>query len=166
MLATASLGAIWSSCSPDFGERGVLDRFGQIEPKVFIASDGYWYAGKRIQIGDKLAEIVAELPGVAARGRSSPISARPARWPPRLPKARHARRGFLAPFAAAAASPSRGCPSRTPLYILYLLRHDRRAEVHRPLAPAARCCSTSRSTGCTATSAPATACSTSPPAAG
>ena len=59
MLAATSLGAMWSSCSPDFGERGVLDRFGQIEPKVFIACDGYWYAGKRIDIGEKLAEIVA-----------------------------------------------------------------------------------------------------------
>ncbi len=48
MLAATSLGATWSSCSPDFGARGVLDRFGQIEPKVFIACDGYWYAGKRI----------------------------------------------------------------------------------------------------------------------
>ena len=43
MLATASIGAVWSSCSPDFGVRGVLDRFGQIEPKIFIASDGYFY---------------------------------------------------------------------------------------------------------------------------
>ncbi len=66
MLATASLGGIFSSCSPDFGVRGVLDRFGQIEPKVLIACDGYWYNGKRIEIADKLAEIVAELPSVEA----------------------------------------------------------------------------------------------------
>ncbi|TIT19422.1 MAG: acetoacetate--CoA ligase, partial [Mesorhizobium sp.] len=46
MLAAASIGAVWSSCSPDFGEQGVLDRFGQIEPVVFIAPDGYWYNGK------------------------------------------------------------------------------------------------------------------------
>ncbi len=64
MLATASLGAIWSSCSPDFGERGVLDRFGQIEPKVFVTVDGYWYAGKRIEIAGKLKSIVDELPTV------------------------------------------------------------------------------------------------------
>jgi acetoacetyl-CoA synthetase len=62
MLATTSIGAIWSSCSPDFGERGVLDRFGQIEPTVFIATDGYWYNGKRIAIADKLKSIVAQLP--------------------------------------------------------------------------------------------------------
>jgi len=46
----------------DFGERGVLDRFGQIEPKVFVASDGYWYAGKRVEIADKLKTIAASLP--------------------------------------------------------------------------------------------------------
>jgi acetoacetyl-CoA synthetase len=62
MLAVASLGAIWSSASPDFGPRGALDRFGQIAPKVFIACDGYYYAGKTIDIGDKLAEIAAGLP--------------------------------------------------------------------------------------------------------
>ncbi|TDT99398.1 acetoacetyl-CoA synthetase [Azorhizobium sp. AG788] len=61
MLATTSLGAIFSSCSPDFGERGVLDRFGQIEPKVFFACDGYWYNGKRVSIADKLVEISKHL---------------------------------------------------------------------------------------------------------
>ncbi|MBV8568595.1 MAG: acetoacetate--CoA ligase [Methylobacteriaceae bacterium] len=64
MLATASLGAVWSSCSPDFGERGVLDRFGQIAPKIFIACDGYHYAGKRLPIGDKLQPILRQLPSV------------------------------------------------------------------------------------------------------
>lgn len=62
MLAVTSLGAVFSSCSPDFGERGVLDRFGQIEPKVLFICDGYWYAGKRIDIADKAAKIVAGLP--------------------------------------------------------------------------------------------------------
>ncbi len=61
MLAANSLGAIWSSCSPDFGVQGVLDRFGQIEPKLFISCDGYWYNGKEIQIADKLGEIVPKL---------------------------------------------------------------------------------------------------------
>ena len=46
MLAATSLGAIWSSCSPDFGIKGVLDRFGQIAPKVLFTADGYHYAGK------------------------------------------------------------------------------------------------------------------------
>ncbi|HEX6016042.1 MAG TPA: AMP-binding protein, partial [Geminicoccaceae bacterium] len=57
MLATASLGAIWSSASPDFGVDGVLDRFGQIEPKVLVTVDGYRYAGKRIDIRDKVAQV-------------------------------------------------------------------------------------------------------------
>ena len=64
MLAATSLGAVFSSCSPDFGVRGVLDRFGQIEPKVFIACDGYRYAGKVLESHEKLAEIIAGLPSV------------------------------------------------------------------------------------------------------
>ena len=66
MLATTSLGAVWSSCSPDFGTKGVLDRFGQIAPKVLIAADGYWYAGKQIDCLERLREIVASLPSLAA----------------------------------------------------------------------------------------------------
>src|SRR6185436_17163676 len=65
MLATASLGAVWSSCSPDFGVQGIFDRFGQIEPKVLIAIDGYHYNGKAIDIGDKVAEFAAKLPKLA-----------------------------------------------------------------------------------------------------
>ena len=62
MLAVNSLGAVWSSCSPDFGQQGVLDRFGQIEPKVLFCTDGYWYNGKRHDVREKTASIVAELP--------------------------------------------------------------------------------------------------------
>jgi len=64
MLAAASLGAVWSSCSPDFGPRGVLDRFGQISPKLFLACDGYWYNGKRLTVREKLEEIVPGLGNV------------------------------------------------------------------------------------------------------
>ncbi|MBK9606758.1 MAG: acetoacetate--CoA ligase [Betaproteobacteria bacterium] len=64
MLATSSLGAIWSSCSPDFGVQGILDRFGQIEPKVLVAVDGYYYNGKTINILDKVAEVRGQLPSV------------------------------------------------------------------------------------------------------
>ena len=64
MLATASLGAIWSSCSPDFGVQGVLDRFGQVEPKVLLTVDGYFYNGKNLNIKDKTADILAQLPSV------------------------------------------------------------------------------------------------------
>jgi acetoacetyl-CoA synthetase len=64
MLATASLGAVWSSCSPDFGVQGVLDRFGQIEPRVLFAADGYFYNGKTIDVVDRLKEITANLPSL------------------------------------------------------------------------------------------------------
>ncbi len=65
MLATASIGAIWSSCSPDFGDQGVLDRFGQIEPKLFIACDGYWYSGKLQDVSAKVQAVTKKL-GVPA----------------------------------------------------------------------------------------------------
>ena len=64
MLAATSLGAIWSSCSPDFGEQGVLDRFGQIEPTVFVTVDGYWYAGKQNNVVGKVKSVLAGLPSV------------------------------------------------------------------------------------------------------
>lgn len=64
MLATSALGAVWSSCSPDFGEQGVLDRFGQIEPKVLFCTDGYWYNGKRHDVRAKTAAIAAGLPSL------------------------------------------------------------------------------------------------------
>ena len=64
LLATTARGGVWSSCSPDFGERGVLDRFGQIDPKVLVVCDGYWYGGKRVSIADKVARIVARLPSL------------------------------------------------------------------------------------------------------
>ena len=64
MLAAASLGAVWSSCSPDFGVEGVLDRFGQIEPVLFIAPDGYWYNGKQNDVTAKVQAVLARLPSV------------------------------------------------------------------------------------------------------
>src|ERR1700737_769971 len=64
MLATTSLGAVWSSCSPDFGVHGVLDRFGQIAPKVLFTADGYFYAGKSIDSLAPVAELLAEIPSI------------------------------------------------------------------------------------------------------
>ena len=64
MLATASIGAIWSSCSPDFGEQGVIDRFGQIEPKVLFCVDGYFYNGKTHNCLDKIKSFTARLPSL------------------------------------------------------------------------------------------------------
>ncbi len=62
MLAATSLGALWSSCSPDFGDRAVLDRFGQIRPKVLFAADGYRYAGKAIDLLPRVRDLAARLP--------------------------------------------------------------------------------------------------------
>src|SRR5262245_3532159 len=64
MLAAASVGAVWSSCSPDFGVAGVLERFGQIEPRVLFAADGYAYGGKTFDSLERLAELRAQLPSV------------------------------------------------------------------------------------------------------
>lgn len=64
MLAAASVGAVFSSTSPDFGVDGVLDRFGQIGPKVLLASDGYYYGGKTLDCVDRLATIASRLPTV------------------------------------------------------------------------------------------------------
>jgi acetoacetyl-CoA synthetase len=63
-LAAASLGCIWSSCSPDFGVQGVLDRFGQIEPKVLLTADGYWYNGKPQPSLGRITEVLGKLPSV------------------------------------------------------------------------------------------------------
>ncbi len=62
MLAAASLGATWSSCSPDFGIKGVLDRFGQIQPKVLFTADGYFYKGKKFDSLERISNILKELP--------------------------------------------------------------------------------------------------------
>jgi acetoacetyl-CoA synthetase len=64
MLGAASIGAIWSSSSPDFGIKGVLDRFSQIEPKVIFAADGYFYKGKSFDSQEKLKGILDKLPSV------------------------------------------------------------------------------------------------------
>jgi len=64
MLATASIGAIWSSCSPDFGVNGVVDRFGQIEPRVLFTADGYFYNGKRFDSLQKVDEVRQRMPAI------------------------------------------------------------------------------------------------------
>ena len=64
MLATSAIGAIWSSASPDFGAKGVLDRFKQIEPKIIFTSNGYYYNGKKFNLINKLNSILKELPSV------------------------------------------------------------------------------------------------------
>jgi acetoacetyl-CoA synthetase len=64
MIATASIGAIWSSCSPDFGIKGVLDRFQQIKPKILFTVDGYNYNGKIFNYLDKVKQIAEQLPSL------------------------------------------------------------------------------------------------------
>jgi acetoacetyl-CoA synthetase len=116
MLAVTSIGAIFSSCSPDFGERGVLDRFGQIEPKLFVAVDGYWYNGNRIEIADRLTAIVAQLPSAATvvivsyLGDAGTVAER-------VPRAvsLHA---FLKPFAPKPVAFER-LPFNHPAFVLY-----------------------------------------------
>ena len=63
-LGAASVGAVWSSCSPDFGVQGVLDRLGQIEPRVLVAADGYFFGGKRFDTTTRLEQILRALPSV------------------------------------------------------------------------------------------------------
>ena len=78
MLATTALGAIWSSASPDFGVQGVLDRFGQIAPKVLVCVDGYWYNGKPVDCLPKNAEVVAQMPSLVKTVVVPYLASRPA----------------------------------------------------------------------------------------
>ena len=64
MLATTSLGAAWTSCSPDFGVDGVIDRLGQVAPKVLFAADGYVYGGKRFDSLERVRGIAQKLPSL------------------------------------------------------------------------------------------------------
>ncbi|MEP4484005.1 MAG: acetoacetate--CoA ligase [Halioglobus sp.] len=66
MLAATSIGAVWSSCSPDFGINGVLDRFGQIQPKVMFCADGYYYNGKTCDSLERVKSVVAEIDSLEA----------------------------------------------------------------------------------------------------
>jgi hypothetical protein len=147
MLAAASIGAIWSSCSPDFGVQGVLDRFGQIEPKLFISCDGYWYNGKRQEVADKLTE-----PSRRAQAQATVIvpmldDARPspAPW-----KGAKTLADFIADFPAK-PSPSSRCRSRIRSTSCFPPAPPAfpNASCIRPAAP---CCSISRSTACIAAS--------------
>ena len=115
MLATAAIGGIWSSCSPDFGVQGVLDRFGQIEPKVLLAADGYWYNGKPLRVLDKLGEIAARLPSV-----QQVVVVPYLDESPEVGSIRHARRlaDFLAGFVPSEIGFA-ALPFNHPLYILY-----------------------------------------------
>ena len=73
MLATASIGAVWSSCSPDFGVKGVLERFAQIRPKILFAGDGYHYNGKQFDVLESVATVVGELDSIRKRNHRAVI---------------------------------------------------------------------------------------------
>ena len=78
MLATASIGAIFSSSSPDFGTAAVLDRFGQIEPRVLFVGDGYWYGGKWFDTLGRLDALIAAAVARGGRGRCRAVRERDA----------------------------------------------------------------------------------------
>jgi acetoacetyl-CoA synthetase len=115
MLAAASLGAIWSSCSPDFGVQGVLDRFGQIEPKVLFAVEGYYYNGKAHDTLGRIAEIAGKLPSLSAVVISSYTRERPDIQT--VPKAAHLA-DFVAPYRPGEIR-FRRLAFDHPLFILY-----------------------------------------------
>ena len=115
MLATASLGATFTSCSPDFGVQGVLDRFGQVEPRILVCCDGYFYNGKAVHTLQRLAEIVRQLPTVEKVVLVPYVSGAPdASVIPRAATLED----FVAPFPARAPA-FRAMPFNHPLYILY-----------------------------------------------
>lgn len=115
-LATASLGAIWSSASPDFGVQGVIDRFGQIEPKIFIGVDAYYYNGKIIDCMSKIKEIIPALNGLVKTviipfaGSDIPVSD--------LPNA-VTRDTFLAPYPAQGILNFTRVEFNHPLFIMF-----------------------------------------------
>ncbi len=114
MLAASSIGAVWSSCSPDFGIKGVLDRFGQIEPRVLFTANGYQYNGKEYDSLERIAEIVKELPSIEK------VIVVPYTDP--NPDLGRVRDGVLyADFLAKEATdlPFEQVPANHPLYILY-----------------------------------------------
>jgi acetoacetyl-CoA synthetase len=115
MLATASVGAIWSSCSPDFGTQGVLDRFGQIEPKVLFCVDGYYYSGKTHETLTRVAEVARQLPSLAKVVVVPYLLPRPLIQD--IPHAVHFAT-FTAPFQPGEIAFER-LPFDQPLYIVY-----------------------------------------------
>ena len=116
MLAAASLGAIFTSASPDFGVQGALDRFGQVEPKVLIGVDGYFYNGKTVDVLGKLAEVARQLPSVECVVVVPYVSSAPAiadiangvTWS-----------DFVAPFAGTTNIEFTPLSFDHPLYIMY-----------------------------------------------
>ena len=149
MLATAALGAVWSSCSPDFGSQGVLDRFGQIEPKVLFATDGYVYGGARIGTTSTVEMLRSRL------GSLSRLVLVPESEPGLLPEGTVLWDDYIAPFAGEDPDYLR-VPFSHPLFIMYssgttglpkcmvhtvggtLLQHLKEHQLHCDLKPGER----------------------------
>jgi len=145
MLGAVSIGAVYSSTSPDFGARGVLDRFGQIDPVVLFAVDGYTYGGKRFDCVERLAEIRAGLPSLRSTVVVGDAPADTVGW-----------RDFLAPYRGASSAPAARFPSDHPWYVLYssgttgapkcivhraggvLLQHVKEHQLHCDIGPGDR----------------------------
>jgi acetoacetyl-CoA synthetase len=104
-LATATLGAVWSSCAPEFGPRAVIDRFVQFEPTVLLHVDGYRYGSKEIDRRNEVAEILEHLPSVRTTISVQYLGSGPDEWSPLIGEARH--EGFAA------------VPYDRPIYVLY-----------------------------------------------
>ena len=164
-LACASIGAVWSSCSPDMGPSVVLDRFRQIEPVVLFAVDGYSYNGKSFDRRAAVDELLAQLPSRAMRGarrreRAAPATTR------RRPRCSGATRSTGAKRSRSRRRwRSRGCPST--------IRYGSSIPPARPacrrrwsIRMAASSSPTSRPSSCSTTCAPATACCSSAAPAG
>jgi acetoacetyl-CoA synthetase len=162
MLAATSIGAVWTSCSPDFGVEGIVDRFGQTAPTLLIFADGYRYAGKDHDCIARIRELLTRLPSVrhAIRvkylGDAAPIDA------PQILE-----------WGALGAAPrflSTRCRSNGSPSTIRSTSCTRRAPQGCPSAwftvPAVRCSSISRNIGFTVTCARVNGCSTSPRAAG
>jgi acetoacetyl-CoA synthetase len=115
MLAASSVGATWSSCSPDFGAQGIVDRFGQIEPRVLFACDGYAYGGKPFALGERTAAVLDALPSVARCVVVPGLAARPSLTGLRDAVSWNEYAGRHAPGPIAFAR----LPFDHPLYVLY-----------------------------------------------
>jgi acetoacetyl-CoA synthetase len=115
MLAASSLGAIWTSCSPDFGVQGVVDRFGQSEPKVLFTADGYFYNGKTLDSLARVREFLGDLPSVQCVVVLPLVAETPdvSKVPDAATLA-----DFIAPFPAVEIDFPQ-LPFNTPLYIMY-----------------------------------------------
>ena len=113
-LGAAAIGAVWSSCSPDFGVQGVLDRFGQIAPRVLVVSDGYFYAGKVHDIRSKVAAVLEKLPSVERTVVVPYVEETPA-----LDRLTNAVSWSEFTSSAAPVSSFEPLPFNHPLYVLY-----------------------------------------------